>query len=64
MSTLSQVLLMIGAGLMVLYMYKVIKNNPGVFRNRENWNKSFFSMGVLGLVLIAFVSLLIMLVSK
>lgn len=64
MSTLSQVLLLVGAGLMVLYMYKVVKNNPSVFRNRDNWNKSFFTMGVLGLILMAFVALLIILVSK
>ena len=64
MSTLAQILLLVGAGLMVLYMYKIVKSNPQVFQNRENWSKSFFTMGILGLILIAFVGVLIILVSK
>lgn len=64
MSTMSQIFLLVSAGLMVWFMYRRIKSNPNVFNNRENWNKSFFTMGVLGLILIAFVALLIILVSK
>lgn len=64
MSTTSQILLLVSAGLMVWFMYRKIKSNPNVFNNRENWNKSFLTMGVLGLILIAFVGLLIILVSK
>lgn len=64
MSTMSQIFLLVSAGLMVWFMYRRIKSNPNVFNNRENWSKSFFTMGVLGLILIAFVALLIILVSK
>ena len=61
METFYQVLGLIGAGLIVWYMARVIKGRPDVF-SRENWHKSFYSMGILALILIAFVAFLVILV--
>ena len=58
METLYQILGLAGAGLIIWFLYRNIKNRPDVF-SRENMSKSFFSMGVLAVFLIAFVALLI-----
>lgn len=58
METLYQILGIIGAGLIVWLLYRTIKGRPDMF-TRENINKSFSTMGLLGLVLIAFVALLV-----
>lgn len=58
METLYQVLGLAGAGLIVWLLYRSIKNRPDVF-SRENMSKSFFSMGILAVLLIAFIALLV-----
>lgn len=61
METLYQVLGLLGAGLIIWYLYRTIKGRPELF-SRENFGKSFSTMGVLGLILIVFVTLLILMV--
>ena len=61
METLYQLLAVVGAGLIVWFIYKSIKGQPDQF-SREKINKSLLSMGILGLFLIAFVTLLILFV--
>ena len=56
METLYQLLAVVGAGLIVWFIYKSIKGQPDQF-SREKINKSLLSMGILGLFLIAFVTL-------
>lgn len=58
METLYQLLALVGAGLIIWLLYRAIKGNPQQF-SRENFKKSFFSMGVLALVLIVFVAFLV-----
>lgn len=60
METLYQVLGLAGAVLIVWVIYRSIKGRPEQF-SRENLTKSFSSMGVLALILIAFVAVLIFL---
>lgn len=61
METLYQMLGLIGAGLIAWIIYRTVKGQPVLF-SRENLSKSFSTMGVLGLILIAFVALLVFLV--
>lgn len=42
----------LGIGLLLWVLYRGIKNNPEAL-SKENLTKSFFTMGVLGLILIA-----------
>lgn len=58
METLYQILGLAGAGLIVWLLYRNIKNRPDVF-SRENMSKSFFSMGILAVLLIGFIALLV-----
>lgn len=58
MHTFYQILGLLGAILIVFVLYQNIKNRPDQF-TKENLSKSFFTMGVLGLGLIAFVALLV-----
>ena len=62
METLYQVLGLVAAGFIVWILYRNIKGNPQQF-SRENLQKSFFSMGVLALLLIGFVGLLVLLLN-
>lgn len=59
METLYQVLGLIGAGLIIYLLYRTIKGRPELF-SKENLNKSFYTMGLLAIGLIAFVGLLIL----
>lgn len=59
MSTLYQILGLIGAGLIIFILYQTIKGRPEQF-SKENLNKSFLTMGVLGLLLIGFIALLVL----
>ena len=61
METLYQVLGLVGAGLIIWFLYRSVKGHPEVF-SRENLSKSFSTMGILALVLIIFVALLVMVV--
>lgn len=59
METFYQILALIGAALIVWITYRSIKGRPDQF-SREKMSKSFFSMGVLALILIVFVALLVL----
>ncbi len=61
MQTLYQLLGLAGAGLVIWFLYRAIKSKPDQF-SKENLSKSFASMGILALILMAFVTLLIYLV--
>lgn len=63
MQTLYQILALAGAGLIIWYLYRVIKGRPDQF-SKENLSKSAYSLGILGVILIAFVALLIFLVKN
>lgn len=63
METVYQILGLVGAILIVLFLYKSIKNRPEVF-SKGNLSKSLFTMGVLGLGLIVFVAFLVFLVRQ
>ncbi|MFI4918590.1 MAG: hypothetical protein ACHP65_03445 [Legionellales bacterium] len=58
METLYQILGLLGAGMIMFILYRTIKGRPDQF-SKVNLNKSFFTMGVLALGLIAFIALLI-----
>ncbi|MFA6302570.1 MAG: hypothetical protein WC627_05485 [Legionella sp.] len=60
MQTLYQILGILGAALIVFILYRSIKGRPEQF-SKENLSKSFFTMGILGLILIAFVAMLVFL---
>lgn len=63
MQTLYQILGIVGAGMIVFILYRTIKGSPGQF-SKENLNKSFFTMGVLALILIGFIALLVLLLKN
>lgn len=58
METLYQILGIAGAGLIIWFLYRNIKGRPEAF-SRDNMSKSFFSMGILAILLIAFIALLV-----
>jgi TRAP-type C4-dicarboxylate transport system permease small subunit len=58
METLTQILLIIGAGIIAWFSYKAVKRNPQAFSG-ENINKSFFTLGLLALFLIGIIALLV-----
>ncbi len=58
METLYQILALAGAGLIIWLLYRAVKGNPKQF-SRENFKKSFSSMGILALLLIVFVAFLV-----
>ncbi|MGQ3890894.1 hypothetical protein [Legionella sp. CNM-4043-24] len=57
METFYQLLALLGAGLIVWYTYRTVKNRPDLF-SRENLSKSFSTLGVLALILIVFIAIL------
>lgn len=59
MNTFYQILGLLGAGMIIFFLYQTIKGKPEVF-SKENLNKSFFTMGILAVGLIGFVALLIL----
>lgn len=61
METLYQVLALVGAVLIAWVLYRAIKGQPEQF-SREKMSKSFSTMGVLALLLMAFVALLVLIV--
>jgi hypothetical protein len=58
-----QILSLVGAGLIIWIMHRTIKNNKAAF-SRDNIQKSLSSLGVLALILIAFVGLLILILRQ
>tara|TARA_B100000949_G_C14249093_1_gene437242 strand:- start:979 stop:1173 length:195 start_codon:yes stop_codon:yes gene_type:complete len=63
MSTLYSILGIIGAVMVVFILYRVIKNQPEQF-SAKNLNKSFATMGILALILIAFIALLVLMLRQ
>ena len=61
MQTFYQIIGIIAAVVILYWLYRTIKGRPDLF-SKENLNKSFLTMGVLGIGLIGFVVLLILLV--
>lgn len=53
-------LYVVAAAVVVWFGVRMIKNNPQLF-SKENISKSFGTMGVLALILIAFIALLVLL---
>ena len=60
MHFLTQLLLLVGIFAVGWWIYRIIKGNPSAF-SRENLGKSFFTMGVLAIILIAFITFCIFL---
>lgn len=58
METFYQILALIGAALIIWFIYRSIKGRPEMF-SRANLSKSFFSLGILAVILIIFIGLLI-----
>ncbi|KTD01743.1 hypothetical protein OQJ19_06800 [Fluoribacter gormanii] len=63
METLYQILGLIGAGMILFILYRTIKGSPEQF-SKENLNKSFYTMGILALVLIGFIALLVLILKN
>ncbi|MDP3559209.1 MAG: hypothetical protein Q8R79_02490 [Legionellaceae bacterium] len=61
MQTLYEILGLIGAVGIVFLLYSQIKNRPDIF-NKVKMSQSFYTMGILALLLIGFVAFLILLV--
>lgn len=59
METLYQILGLLGAGLIVFILYRAIKGKPEQF-SKENLSKSASTMGVLAIILIAFIAVLVL----
>lgn len=55
-----QLLWVIGAIIVAFLIYRTIKNRPGAF-SKENLSKSFYTLAILALILIAFIAILVML---
>lgn len=54
-----KILFVIGGLVMAWFIYHTIKNQPGAF-SKENLGKSFYTLGILALILIVFVGGLIL----
>lgn len=61
MQTLYQILGIFGACFIIWILYKSIKGNPEAF-SKENFSKSFTTMGLLAIGLIGFVYVLVLMV--
>ena len=63
MQTFYEILGLVGGVLILWVLYQTIKGRPQQF-SRENLTKSFSTMGMLALLLIAFVALLVLIVRQ
>lgn len=63
MESLANILLILGAGLILWFSYKTIKRYPNAFSS-GNLNKSFFTLGILALFLIGIIAVLIFLLKQ
>lgn len=59
MSTWMLVLYIAGAALMLWFMLRTIRNNPQAF-SKENLGKSFFTIGILALLIIGVIAICIL----
>lgn len=53
----------IGVLLLIWMLYRGVKNNPQAF-SRENLSKSFFTLGILALILIGLVSFTVLMLKR
>lgn len=60
MEMLTTILLVAGAGLILWFTYKNVTRNPQAF-TKENTSRSFFTLGILALILIGVITLLVFL---
>lgn len=58
METFYQILGLVSAGFIVWYLYRTVKGRPEQF-SRDKLSQSFMTMGILALILIAFVAFLV-----
>ncbi|MCC5792744.1 MAG: hypothetical protein JJT82_09100 [Legionellaceae bacterium] len=63
METLLQIMAIMGAVLVLFILFRVIKNQPERF-SAENLNKSFGTMGILALILMAFIAVLVLMLRQ
>jgi hypothetical protein len=63
MSTFNQIMLLALAGIAVFFLYRTIKNQPGLF-TKEKFSQTASTLGVLALALIVFVAFLVMMVKS
>jgi hypothetical protein len=61
MGTLSQILLLVLIGFSIFFLFRSIKGRPDMF-SKEKFSQTLTTLGILALILIAFVSLLVMMV--
>ena len=53
---MTEFLLLIGAGLMVWLGFRMVKGSPAAF-SREAMGKSFYVLGILGLILVVVIAI-------
>jgi hypothetical protein len=58
-----KLLYVIGAALLIWLVYRQVKGNPEMF-SRTNLSKSFFTLGILALLLIGFIGLLVVMLKN
>lgn len=63
MEGLKGILAVAGIGLVAWLLYRVIRQQPEAF-SKENLGKSFGTLGVLGIILIIFISVFVVLLKK
>lgn len=63
MDMLSKLVAAVFAAFMCWMLFKYIRSNPEAL-SKANLNKSFYTMGILGLALIAFVALVVVLLRQ
>lgn len=60
MNTFLQILAILSAILIIWILFRTVKGDPQAF-SKENMGKSFYTMGIVALILIAFVAFLVIL---
>lgn len=63
MTAITQLLMIILAAFLIWQLYRFVRGNPQIF-SRENISRSIFTLGILCLLLIAFVVMLVWIVKK
>ena len=63
METFYQILAIMATCFLIWWLYKGIKSNPEAF-SKKNFSKSFMTMGLLALGLMAFVYILVLIVQS
>ena len=58
MGTLSKILFIVLAIFIIWQLFAVIRRNPQMF-SKDNLGRSFFTLGILALILIGFIALLV-----